>query len=1098
MTDESIDTSIDVNELGRILSTRPPLNIERTETNVPQEIPSQNLFGTLFRRDTTPGAYLNATNQGSFEFGKTPILSFLQYVPQRHMSHWDAYALVTNEREAQEVMRAVDQEIIDNQTIAQNPWKSFFYSFGAQALDPVNWMPGTVIFNNYKNLSKAAKAAIEAGSAGLASTAIQEALIQTKQLTRSADESVFNTLAAGTLSAVLGGGVTFAAPKLETLSFKAKEKARQGILDVYTETTNKLSENGMLGANDIANMPEAVQKGMVTSLMNRMFKSEFDTAKKSAAELYEHGYTLTKNEAGIANVNAETNIKLDLAKASKTFIDYQDIFFNQAGVERGFLAARKANRAASLDPSGRILNFETFDSEVSKTIFSGQPHSNRYVNQAAELLNKNIFEPYREAAISLGLLPPEVSVKNAANYFSVYWNTQKIKENQVGFEAMSRDWFIKVNDTVKEVRSSKDFKNLELEIKKTKEELKRAKQEGKKDKVKSLKETLKNQQESLNKTARTMLSSKLSADEIEGMFHTTGTKKGQLRKPKSQQVLDAEVRQTTDRILGRDNSRLKDPVLSQLDGKPHPLKDRTYLIPQRIAFDWQVQSASEVARMYTHAMSPVIRMSEMAKQNGFDSIKGWYDGRIAQLKAELDTKLANASGKEAATLNKNFQTQKQNIRNSFELLLGIYGDGPNIHDNSAAKYYKFFLNWNYIRLLGFMTLSAIPDIGLHVFTHGPFATIYHGLRPVLKDMFGVMKNMSKDDLQAMGYALNTSMGTRLKSLAGHEGLSTQPTFFAKAMDSMVQSYGNVTLMNQWNDLQQVIAGTMSINRSLKAIEAGVNGRLSKAEATRLAKLGISENEFKHIHDMWREAGGIDEGTYFANWTKWDANTKERANALQAFQRSVAREIDSIVIVPGLGDKPLFAQENLGKLLFQFKSFAFAATNKIFFSGMQRTHDINMYQGMVTMLALGALSYVTTQVLRGNDNIDLSFKTLAKEAIDRSGLIGIGAEVYNLAEKAGLGFGENVSRYQSRGLWGALLGPTTGAVEDILTVVNRMRKADSQNPLTTKDLEKIFRLFPYQNLFYTYALSRKLMNEQGGKLGFEPSAEQKFKDIFKRD
>ena len=1097
MADKELYPDIDLKLLGTDASAKPALTYDRTPTQSVAEQPDTNLFASIFFRDTTIGAALKKPQATEFDITKNSLFDFLQFVPERHMNNFDAYALVTNEQEAYETMKTLDEEMINTQAVNASPIKSFFYNFAVQPLDPVNYIPGTVIFNNYKRLSLTAKAMLQAGSAGVVSTAAQETLIQSDQLSRELDESIFNTLAAGVFSSVVGGAVTAFGPGVSRMTTKVKDRARNELLDVFVDRAKKLSPEGTLGANDIANMPEFVQKGMLTSLMNRMFKSQFDTPKLVSAESYEHNYTLLKNESGIPNINAETNIKLDLGKAAKTLIDYQDIFFEQAGVTRGWQAARKANKKALDDPTGAILNFDNFDKEVAYTIFSGEPHANPAVNKGAKLLFDNVFEKYKEAAITLGLLPPDVSVKNAFAYFTVQWNRQKIKENTAGFSAMTSDWFVKVNDTVRGIRDTDLIKGLNNEIALTKAEIKKSIAAANKESVKSLQEQLKKQQEQLNTQARELASRSLSTDEVAGIFYTTGPRKGQLRKPINSSTIDAQVTQTVDRILGRDNSRLKDPILSQLDGKPKPLQDRSFLIPQRIAFEWQNQSASDVARSYTHAMVPVIRMTEFAQQNGFSDIKSWYDGRIAALTKEFNVKNEGLTGKAASDLDAAYKSEKQNIRDTFELLLGIYGDGPNIHDNSAAKYYKAFLNWNYIRLLGFMTLSAIPDIGLHVFTHGPFATVYHGLRPMLKQSFGLMQSFSKDDLNAMGHALNTVMGTRLKSLAGHEGLSTQPTFFGQAFNNMVETFGNLTLMNQWNDMQQVIAGTMSINRTLKTIESIVtNGKTTKVDRERLAKLGIAPDEYQTIYELWQAYGGKDGDTMYANWTNWEIKTSAQAQALQSFQRAVAREIDSVVIIPGLGDKPLIAQSNLGKLLLQFKSFAFAATNKILFSGIQRRHDQNIYFGMVTMMALGAMSYVTTQALRGNDDIDLSFETLSKEAIDRSGLLGIVAEGYNLAEKAGLGFGTNVSRYQSRGLWGALLGPSTGLVEDLLGTVNRIRKADGDNPLTTKDLEKVLRLAPYQNLFYTYALSRKLIGNQGSKLGFEEAQDQKLKDIFK--
>src|SRR5690606_21113425 len=151
----------------------------------------------------------------------------------------------------------------------------------------------------------------------------------------------------------------------------------------------------------------------------------------------------------------------------------------------------------------------------------------------------------------------------------------------------------------------------------------------------------------------------------------------------------------------------------------------------------------------------------------------------------------------------------------------------------------------------------------------PFATLYHGLRPILGEVFGTLKNMSKDDIQAMGYALETVKGTRLKSMAGHEGLSTQPSFFGRTFDRMVDTFGNFTFMNQWNDTQQVIAGTMSINKTLKSIEAWHNGNITPDEVTRLARLGIDQSDYRTIYDMWKKHGGSEGGTYFANWVGWE-------------------------------------------------------------------------------------------------------------------------------------------------------------------------------------------------------------------------------------
>jgi hypothetical protein len=1421
---------LDLTDLGKSITTLPPLTYNRLQTSAPLEEPTGNLFSAIFFRDTTIGSFLKRPEATAFDPDKNMGLDFMEFVPRRHMSQFDAYALVTNKDEAYSVMRTLDEENERTALVASNPWKSFFYNFGLQPIDPANWLPGGVIFNNLKRMSRATKGALQAGAAGVISTAVQESFLQRTQLSREVDESIMNTAAGGLFSAAIGGVSPILGPKLKRFTNKNRERAKAEILDVFTEKEENLtpykhgSSAAHISGNQLANMPKFVQKGMKTSISNDMLTSEFQAPKDVVTSVIETTYNLVKNEQGEATINAERNIVSSIRAIAPVLIEVDNLFYEQAGISSGFGKEMRANRAAKADLSGAILNNDAYQKAVSYTLFTATKHPNEAVNKAAALIRDKIFEPYKEALIALGELPKGATVQNAFDYFPVNWNQQKLKEDKSGFMKLTTDWMHRIDkvvesihgntfyqfaqqevkdakalrdrvrrvkrgmtppetrkleqqsrklerelrravknvaqspeyratekeirtlehdirkanrehrranvkemrtnlaelkkkltqvknsvkgfsghtdyvslgldlklaeamrkeahaevvvkhkdlgsaksklsearaklrdaknkkapsleverlldmeiehledkvhtlekemkkerekvtkhqadvttikgmqadiekklgkkakaiasQTLREIKKYPEYKELVLDIKKTKEmiertgtepqnvkelrkkvsekekslkelvrkvdkspeyqkilgEIKDKKQKIKESKQKYSAENLGNLDEQIavleaeaNKLAENLAGRVLDPDEIAAIFHQSEGKQGRLRKP----VLDPDyirlaAEQTYDRIIGNDIGGPSKAVVNKLNKRPASAKKRTFMIPQRLAFDWQNQNASEVAERYARAVIPVVRMTEIAHQLGYKSIEDWHNNEISKMndelkfrisglnkkdrktvekafkefgnapgseaykiQADLESKSEGVKGKEADKLNKEFKKQEKNITSSFELILGIYGDGPNVHDNSASKYYKAFLNWNYVRLLGFMTLSAIPDIGMHVLTHGPFATLYHGLRPLLGDVFGTLKNMSKDDIQAMGYALETVKGTRLKSMAGHEGLSTQPSFFGRTFDKMVETFGNFTFMNQWNDTQQVIAGTMSINRTLKSIEAWHNGTITKEEITRLARLGIDKGQYQSIYDMWVKSGkGNEGGTYFANWVTWDPSNHNDRGALEAFKRATAKEIDSVVIVPGLGDKPLIAHTNLGKLLLQFKSFAFTATNKILFSGIQRRNDANTYWGMATMLGLGAFSYAVTQAVRGNDNIDLSFSKLSREAIDRSGLLGILSEVYNMAEKAGLGFGTQASRYQSRSLWGALLGPSTGAFDEMFNLVNSIRKADGEHPLTTKDFEKILRLAPYQNLFYTYYLSRKVSGAVAKKLGFEEAQETKLKDMFK--
>lgn len=68
----------------------------------------------------------------------------------------------------------------------------------------------------------------------------------------------------------------------------------------------------------------------------------------------------------------------------------------------------------------------------------------------------------------------------------------------------------------------------------------------------------------------------------------------------------------------------------------------------------------------------------------------------------------------------------------------------------------------------------------------------------------------------------------------------------------------------------------------------------------------------------------------------------------------------------------------------------------------------------------------------------------------------------------------MSRYQSRNVVGAFLGPTPDAVADIFQVTGSMFAGDT----TKSDLHKMRQLMPFQNLFYVRGLLNKVEDATG--------------------
>lgn len=188
------------------------------------------------------------------------------------------------------------------------------------------------------------------------------------------------------------------------------------------------------------------------------------------------------------------------------------------------------------------------------------------------------------------------------------------------------------------------------------------------------------------------------------------------------------------------------------------------------------------------------------------------------------------------------------------------------------------------------------------------------------------------------------------------------------------------------------------------------------------------------------------------------------DAIEAIRAALLKEVDSTIVTPGAGDKPLWMSTPWGKTVGQFKSFSMSAMGRTTARGLQQ-RDAAALQGMVMMVTLGMLSYY---VKTRDEDIDWDNPAVwIKEGVDRSGIAGWIFEAMNTQEKIMGGFGVNTAigspsaRYMSRNATGALLGPTFGLGEDALKLLSNIGKGE----WSAADTHRIRKLLPLQNLFY---------------------------------
>ena len=181
-----------------------------------------------------------------------------------------------------------------------------------------------------------------------------------------------------------------------------------------------------------------------------------------------------------------------------------------------------------------------------------------------------------------------------------------------------------------------------------------------------------------------------------------------------------------------------------------------------------------------------------------------------------------------------------------------------------------------------------------------------------------------------------------------------------------------------------------------------------------------------IWEQFTKHGVDHNGVKIAQTADWD-----REWLANKFNAAVRREIDTIIVTPGIASRPLWTSTMVGQHVGQFKSFAFTATQAVMISGLQQ-RDAAVLNGVLLSIALGALVYGLQEYLKGREPSDDPGVVMV-EAFDRSGLTGWLMDAHNMTERVtrgGIGLsrltgGPTMSRYQSRNVTDTLMGPNGG-------------------------------------------------------------------------
>ena len=914
------------------------------------------------------------------------------------------------EDEVESFRRQYARERKDRDTIARGGATSFLLGLPIGLADPISLLTiGGATVNTYRAGKSILSSGLVTGSLVGAETAVQEAALHSTQLTRTYGESAMN-VGAGVL---LGGVLGVAANKLG--SYGIDEKAVQELADVM-DPEGKIArgENPSLDASNVAAGYDSVGAA-------KTVEGTFEVKGKLAKGLVKvFGFdplsrTMTSDALvtrRVANMLAENPVDVDGAPLQSVE--------SLSKIKSGRLYSSIDNNNRAYDQyrkGGGKMKRREFNEAVSRAVRTGDSDVPE-IKASAEYWRNELYNPLRDEMIELNMLPDDVDVSTSVNYLNRVYNKQKLQANLPSFISKVSKWLNDKDQTL--YQSAKDAS----------EQIGTA--EGK-------------------EVAR-----------LQAIIDKAEFKKGKDFEPEDYENIAQQIAQ---RIMGTPDGRLpydwkmgegfssgnKGSSLNGATALRGPLRARRFTIEDDLIEEFLDNDIVALGTRYLQQTGADI---ELTRKFGNVTL----DNEIKQIQDYYSEAMKKASGKEAVKLGNKMDADIRDIAGMRDRIRGVYGFQE---DNVWTRIGRSSRDLNYLRLLGGVTVSSLPDAARIVMAEGFTKTFSRGLGALATNT----KQFKLAAAEAKRYGIGTDvlMSGKAEVIADVGDYTQGGTMVERGLRSAANKFGRINFLDYWTSgMKQLHAVTMQTS----IFDGLSKGKFDK----RLTRLGIDKQSAMDMMEQVNKYGKNEDGVWITNAKNWDRPDLERM-----WGAAMRKESDRVIIMPGQ-EKPLFMSSELGKSIGQFRSFILSATQRVLVAGVQG-QDHNAIGGAISLVGMGMFSYYLKSNIAGRETSDDPAAWVV-EGIDRSGAVGVIGEINNTIEKISsnsvglrplLGISAPASRFVSRSVSESLLGPTFGSL--LSTTVAASNALTSNEPMTEADVRALRRLIPLQNLSIIRGIER---------------------------
>lgn len=522
---------------------------------------------------------------------------------------------------------------------------------------------------------------------------------------------------------------------------------------------------------------------------------------------------------------------------------------------------------------------------------------------------------------------------------------------------------------------------------------------------------------------------------------------------------------TTDKILGI-NMRLPgfEMIMNPKDAELARVLDidSNSLLSKEDGVSFLVDDAEELMSRYVRTLAPDIELHrafgdfapDLEMNVEFKRLNEEYLAILTRTQEQMRAGINPKTGKKVSTpytqrqideASKRVTDEQKRVKDNLTALIERARYQRGLPKDPAALGHRagrVARNLNVTRFMGGVVISSLPDIARPIMKYGLIRTASQGYIPFIKRMMSgkmLRDGMTNRHLRATGAGLDMAMQGRMQAVFGTEDYIRGGTKIEKGLEWTANRMGNIAAFAPWTDIGKQIAGSIANARLMDSLAVVAGGEKASARELKeavdfLANGGVDDELARRMWTASQQEGGADlvDGQWWANTEMWDPEAR------RAYSAFMYRETANTIITPGI-DMPLFMDSGpIARLLFQFKSFGMTSTTRALMAGLQQ-RDMAFYTGATISLALGALSYYTYANIVGGPILAEMQKNFAEgnwdkfadEAINRSGLLGIGAEVQSIgsaipgvADKVTFS-GKRSTRQGASNLFEAVAGPTFG-------------------------------------------------------------------------